>query len=102
MTYTGRMALHMMPDCTLEGGLDLIAPHRVNAMFAIRNAAQAMGVGRSGKRLVSEDKMQLRHDVPGFTIECDDPQPVQVDGEYIGERTHIRFGLLRDTVRLVS
>lgn len=102
MTYMGRTPLHFMPDCTLEGGLDLVAPHRVNALFAIRNAAQAMGVGRKKERLVKGTALQRFHDVSGFTIECDEPQPVQVDGEFIGDRTHIRFGLLRDAIDLVA
>jgi diacylglycerol kinase family enzyme len=101
MTYMGRMALHFMPDCALDKGLDFVAPHRANALFAIRNAAQAMGVARGSRRLVSDDKMQLHHDVPGFTVTCDEAQPVQVDGEYIGDRTHIRFGLIERAVNLV-
>lgn len=101
MTYMGRMPMHFMPDASLEGGLDFCAPSKANAGFAIRNAAQAMGIGRAGRRLVSDDKMNLRHDVQGMTISCDDAQPVQVDGEYIGDRTHITFGLLEGAVDLV-
>lgn len=101
MTYLGRMPVHFMPECTLEGGLDVMAPRRANALFAILNATQALGVGRSRRRLVREEKMNLHHDVRGVTIECDEPVPVQVDGEYIGDRTHIRFGLLERAIRLV-
>lgn len=101
MTYMGRVPLHFMPDATLEGGLDFIAPTRVNALFTIRNAAQAMGVGRNRRLLVRDASMQRHHDVAGLTITCDEPQPVQVDGEFIGERTHIRFGLLERTIDLV-
>lgn len=101
MTYMGRLPMHFMPDCTLEGGLDFLAPSRANAGFAMRNAAQAIGVGRGKRRLVNPEKMNLRHDVRGFTVTCDEPQPVQVDGEYIGDRTHIHFGLLERAVNLV-
>jgi len=101
MTYVGRMPLHFFPDCALDRGLDFLAPRRVNALFAIRNAAQALGVGRAKQKLVKAEQAQMRTDVPGFTVECDDPQPVQVDGEYVGDRTHIRFGLLEHAVNLV-
>jgi diacylglycerol kinase family enzyme len=101
MTYMSGRPLHFMPDAKLEGGLDFIAPHRVNALFAIRNAAQAMGMGQKKSRLVSSEKMQRHHDVRGLTITCDTPQPVQVDGEFIGDRTHIRFGLLEAPVDLI-
>lgn len=101
MTYMGRMPMHFMPDASLEGGLDFCAPTKANAGFAIRNATQAAGIGRRGRRLVSDEKMNLYHDVKGMTISCDDAQPVQVDGEYIGDRTHIVFGLLEGAVDLV-
>lgn len=101
MTYLGRMAMHFLPDATLEGGLDFMAPRHASAFLSILNATQAMGVGRSKRRLVKDDKMNLHHDVPGLTIECDEPVPVQVDGEYIGDRTHIRFGLIERAIRLV-
>ncbi len=101
MTYMGRIPVHFMPQATLEGGLDFMAPGRANAGFAIRNGMQAMGMGRKHHRLVSEEKMRVHHDVPGLTIECDEPQPVQVDGEFIGDRTHIRFGLLERCIDLI-
>lgn len=102
MTYMGKVPLHFMPECTLEGGLDFLAPRRANALFVMRNAAQAMGVGRSRRRLVSVDSMNLRHDVRSFTVSCDEPQPIQVDGEYIGERTQLKFGLIERAVNLVT
>lgn len=101
MTYMGRFPVHFMPEAKLEGGLAMMAPRRVGAMFAIRNVAQAMGVGRKRQLLASEVRLQRRHDVTGVTIECDEPQPVQVDGEFIGDRTHIRFGLLERAIDLV-
>lgn len=102
MTYMGRLPIHFMPDATLEGGLDFMAPERANAGFAIRNAMQAFGVGRKNQRLASPEKTRIHHDVRGFTVECDEPEPVQVDGEFIGDRTHIRFGLLERTIDLVT
>lgn len=99
MTYMGRMPMHFMPDCTLEGGLDFMAPRRANALLAMRNAMQAAGLGR---RLVKPDTLQLHHDVEGLDVECDEPLAVQADGEYLGDRTHIRFGLMRRAVRLVG
>lgn len=101
MTYMGKIPIHFMPKCRLEGGIDFIAPHRASAWFAIRNAAQAIGLGRANARLVSDEKVQRYHDVRGLSVTCDEPQPVQVDGEFIGDRTHIRFGLLEAPVDLV-
>ncbi|MCW2950450.1 MAG: diacylglycerol kinase [Thermoleophilia bacterium] len=101
LTYIGHLAFHVLPDATLEGGLDFLAPRRVNAGFAVRNALQGLGVGRRRRFLVSEAQLQLHHDVDGLTVTCEQPTAVQADGEYLGDRTHIKFGLLRSAVRLV-
>ena len=101
MTYMGRVALDFMPEASLQDGLDFIAPKRLNAFFAIRNSMDAMGVGGRKRHLVSPEAKQLRHDVDHFSIVCDSPQAVQVDGEYIGDRTHIELSTVRDAVRLV-
>jgi diacylglycerol kinase family enzyme len=102
MTYMGRSPMHFLPDCRIDGGIDFIAPTRVNALFAIRNGVQALGIGRAKERLVKSQHLQRHHDVREFTVECDEPQPVQVDGEFIGDRTHIRFELLERTIDLVT
>jgi len=102
MTYMGRIPVHFMPDCTFESGLDLLAPGRANAFFAMRNMAQALGLGRARRLLVNPDKAQVRHDLPGFTVTCDEAQPLQADGEYLGDRTHIRFSLLERTIDLIA
>jgi diacylglycerol kinase family enzyme len=102
MTYLGGMPVVFMPDCALEKGLDVMAPTRASAFFTILNGMQAVGVGRKNRRLVKDDRMNLRHDVKSVLVECDEPMAVQVDGEYIGDRTHIQFGLLERTIRLVA
>ncbi|MBC7460527.1 MAG: hypothetical protein H7287_04125, partial [Thermoleophilia bacterium] len=50
MTYVGQFGLHVMPEASLEGGLDFVAPRRANASFAIRNTMQSLGVGRTNRR----------------------------------------------------
>lgn len=102
MTYLGRVPVVFMPDCSLEAGLDVMAPQRASAMLAILNGMQAAGLGRRNRRLVKDERMNLRHDVQSLLVECDEPIAVQVDGEYIGDRTHIQFGLLERTIRLVA
>lgn len=101
LTYVGRMPLHLMPDCTFEGGLDFIAPHRANVALVLRNASAALGMARRATAAKRDEASQLHHDVRRFVVECDDPQPVQVDGEYAGDRTRIEFGLVERAVRLV-
>lgn len=96
-TYLGRIGMHFMPDCRLETGLDFVAPRQQNALAAIRNSARSIRTTR--RSTISSE--QLRHDLRAFSVECDEPQPCQVDGEYIGDRTHLRFELLERCLRLV-
>jgi diacylglycerol kinase family enzyme len=101
-TYVGRLPIDMLPDTDLErGGLDLMAPERVTAAFAMVTTAKALGLLGAGRKTAHVERKQLRSDVNGFDVVCDEPQPCQVDGEYIGERTHISFHALRDCVRMV-
>lgn len=102
MTYMGRRPVHFLPDARYELGLDLMGPQRASTFFSMRNSVQALGVGLKGRRLVSPEQLQLRHDVREFTVVCDEAEPLQVDGEYLGARTHIRFRALTDAVELVA
>lgn len=98
MSYAGRIPLNFMPDCSLETGLDFVAPTKQNAVAAIRNGMRAMGLGKAPTK---RPELQLHHDLAEFTVVCDEPQPIQVDGEYLGERTHIQLTSLRNCVRII-
>jgi diacylglycerol kinase family enzyme len=99
-TYMGRFPVHFTPDCDLTSGLDFFAPRHANVLFAMRQSARALGMGR--RKLATDPGAQLHHDVDRFSVTCDEPMSVQADGEYLGERTHIEFATLRDAVRLVG
>lgn len=101
LTYLGRLPVHFMPDCTLDGGFDIVAPTRTTPLFSMRAGAQAVGIGRAKHRLLKPHQLQLRHDLHSITIECDDPLPVQADGEFLGDRTHITLHTVQRAVRLV-
>jgi diacylglycerol kinase family enzyme len=101
LTYMGALPMHLMPECRLDEGLDFIAPRQIGGVRLGKATARAL---RRKTRSTSSDKapewFQLHHDVEAFTIRCDDPQPCQVDGEFIGERSSAEFAVVRDTVRL--
>ena len=98
LTYVGRMPLHFMPDCSLDNGLDFVAPETANAAFTLGTFMEGVGM----KRRRSAERLQQRHDVPGLTVECEQPTPVQADGEYLGDRTRVTFRSLERAVRLVD
>jgi diacylglycerol kinase family enzyme len=101
MTYMGRVPLTFLPDASLDKGVDLAAPKKLNASMALRLVAEALGKGQKRRNYVKAEKVQRRTDLPAFAIHCDEPQPCQVDGEFIGERTDIKVRSLRSCVRFV-
>ena len=40
------------------------------------------------------------HDRARFTIECDSPVAVQIDGEYVGDRERIEVGYEPDAIEV--
>lgn len=100
LTYVGRIPLHFMPECSLEGHLDFVAPQRANAAFTIGKFMEGLGV--MPRRSNAAERMQLRHDVRAISVVCEQPTPVQADGEYLGDRTHVRFRSIERAIRLVG
>jgi diacylglycerol kinase family enzyme len=103
MSYLGKVPMHFMPACRLDTGLDFIAPRRLGPAFFLRSGARALGKRAANRPPeAAPDAQQMRCDLRAFTVTCDSPQSCQVDGEFIGERTHIRFTSVESPIRLVS
>lgn len=95
-TYAGRMGLRFVPDATFEGGLDVVAPVRVSARSIGRLAAQAV-TGRAGGA-----NMLLGHDLDRIVIRCDEPLPLQVDGEDLGDVEEAEILAERDALTVLT
>jgi diacylglycerol kinase family enzyme len=80
-TYAGRLPLHVTPAVTLEGGLDAVAPRRVRARTLPRLAAYLV----SGRGHAHARGLIYAHDLDRLEIRCDVPQPLQLDGEDLGD-----------------
>jgi diacylglycerol kinase family enzyme len=84
-TFLGAVPVHVAPEATLEGGLDVIAPTKVRP----RSIPQLLryvvtGRGRPGSVLAL-------HDVDRLSVRCDRPLPLQADGEDLGDVTEAVF-----------
>jgi diacylglycerol kinase family enzyme len=93
-TYLGRLPLHAAPDARFESGLDLVAPRRVRARGIPRLATAAI-VGRHAGGVL------YRHDLDRFEIRSRVPQPLQVDGEDLGDVEFALFECERDAVSVL-
>jgi diacylglycerol kinase family enzyme len=90
-TYLGRLPLHFAPEARFDGGLDLVAPRRVRARTIPRLASAAL----RGRRAAG---VLYRHDLDRLEIRCCEPQPLQVDGEDLGDVAVARFECERDAL----
>ena len=97
-TYAGRMPVHVAPEARFELGLDLVAPERLRPAQLPRLAWWALA--RPGGQLRSPDVVYV-HDADELRIECDEPTPLQADGEDLGDVDGASFEAEREALRVV-
>jgi diacylglycerol kinase family enzyme len=94
-SYAGPMALRIAPDAEFEAGLDIVAPKEVRARSLARFVRYTFtGRGRLGDVLVA-------HDLDRIVVRCDTPQPLQADGEDLGDVTEAVFEAERGVVNVL-
>ena len=93
-TYAGPVPLRLTPQASFEGGLDLVAPRDVKARAWPRFATYALrGRGQEDARDVV-----YGHDLDRIEIRSSEPQPLQVDGEDLGDVTEVVLEAERDAI----
>ncbi|MEA2435321.1 MAG: hypothetical protein QOG54_2778 [Actinomycetota bacterium] len=96
-TFLSRFPVDVTPQVRLDGGLDAFGLRRIRTA-TIPRVAWSILVSRSHPRWKHGD---YHHDISGLVLKADRPLPVQVDGDYIGERDSAHIELLRDALHLV-
>ena len=94
-TYAGPVPVRVAPKARFELGLDLLAPRKVTAATVPR-LLFALATGRGRPRGVI-----YGHDLDRIEIRCDSPQPLQVDGEDLGDVDAAHFECERDVLRVL-
>jgi diacylglycerol kinase family enzyme len=93
-TYVGPLPLHACPEARFELGLDIAAPAYVRPTSLLRllsYAATASGHERARDLLRGHDRDRIE-------IRCDQPLPLQADGEDLGDVESAVFEAERDAV----
>ena len=96
-TYLGNRELNICPDARLEKGLDCLALDTLSSPTVLRVLGEAFtraGHTRNKHVLYLHDQQQIE-------ATSDIPLPVQMDGEYIGERTRVLFETVPDMLSLI-
>jgi diacylglycerol kinase family enzyme len=82
-SYAGRVPLRITPDARFELGLDVTAPRRLRARLLPRFVFHLV----SGRGHARAPDLVYGHDLDRLELLCDVPQPLQVDGEDLGDVT---------------
>jgi diacylglycerol kinase family enzyme len=89
-SYLGNREMHLCPDASFDKGLDCLSLDSMRTDRILRIVAQTFG---SRRHIRNRHVLYLR-DQERIEVTCDRPLPVQMDGEYIGDRE----GLLLESV----
>jgi diacylglycerol kinase family enzyme len=94
-SYAGSLPLHIAPEARFEDGLDFAAPKNVRA----RDVPWLVAAIVRGKRY---DSRVLRgHDLDRIVVHCDQPMPLQSDGEDLGDVEEVVFEARRDAIAVL-
>ena len=92
-TYAGAMALDLVPGASFDEGLAYLAPVSLRA----RDLPRLLLRGARGSGL-KDDRTLLARDVDRVVVHCDEPLPLQVDGEDTGDVREVVYESERDAV----
>jgi diacylglycerol kinase family enzyme len=96
-SYAGPFALHVAPEAQFELGLDLVAPREVHGTAIARLLGYVVR-GRGQKRAAD---VLYAHDLDRIDIVCDQPLPLQADGEDLGDVERAVFEAEREAVSVL-
>lgn len=95
-TYLGKRPLRPTPYADFHSGLDVFGLDSLGLLPTLASLAQmASRRGPRGRHVVS------LHNQSGFTLRASRPVPVQVDGDYIGERELVTVSSVPRAIQLV-
>jgi diacylglycerol kinase family enzyme len=87
-TYVGRRPFNAAPDATFDRGLAMLTFRTLRLVPLLGMATSALG---SGHRLRASRLTDYRTDLAEARVRGHGSFPYQVDGDYLGETTELRF-----------
>jgi diacylglycerol kinase family enzyme len=95
-TYLGAAPVHVAPQATLEGGLDIVAPTKVRPRDIPGLTRYVMTGRRRPKSVVA------LHDFDRIRVRCFRPLPLQADGEDLGDVEGVTFEAERGALTVLA
>jgi diacylglycerol kinase family enzyme len=97
-TYLGKMPVQLCPQASFDGGLDVLGLTSMSLPSMARFVRRALTTDTIG----SLGSTRIWHDQPHVELAADSPLPLQVDGDFIGEATRVRFELVERAVTVIA
>jgi diacylglycerol kinase family enzyme len=94
-TYLGERPVDPCPDASFDTGLDVFGLTRMRPLPTLHILAQLFRGGPHGKRVLQW------HDLDELTIHADSPQPLQVDGDFLGDARSVTLRSVPRALRVV-
>ena len=98
-SYLGRLPVDPLPGASFDLGLDLLALRQVGLARTLRVARQALG---RRQRPPQGSNVVHRHDLGQFTVSADEPVSFQVDGDYLGVRSSVKFESVPGALKVLA
>jgi diacylglycerol kinase family enzyme len=97
-TYYKDRGLRVTPQASLETGLDVLSVRKLNRRSIPRVAWQVFGSARH----VHGRDIDYVHDASRVLITAEEPFPVQVDGDSMGDHRRLEIDLAREALWVVA
>lgn len=96
-TYLGSRPMHLCPQADLDAGVDLLALDTLRVRTVLRTVASAFGSARHVRR---RHVLHL-HDQRRIEVTSERPLPLQLDGEYVGDRNRVLVEAVPDALSVL-
>jgi YegS/Rv2252/BmrU family lipid kinase len=96
-TYLGSRQMRICPDASLDLALDCLAIDRLDTRFVLRIVAQMF----TSARHTRNRHVLYLHDQPRIEVTSKRPLPVEMDGEYVGDRDRLLLESIPDALSLL-
>ncbi len=97
-TYYKDRGMRMTPEASLDSGLDVLSVRKLARRSVPRIAWQVFG---SARHIQGRD-IDYRHDASRVVVTAEDPFPVQVDGDSLGDHKRLAIELAREALWVVA
>ena len=97
-TFYKEHGLRMTPDASLDSGLDVLSVRKLNRRNVPRIAWQVFGSARH----VHGRDIDYHHDASQVVVSSEQPFPVQVDGDPLGEHHRLQIDLAREALWVLA